>query len=210
MPIQDKRELLTAILLHHKDQSFEIELGCGSRKRSSTAIGIDRLDYPGVDIVGEIEEVLESLPPDSISTIRSFHVLEHLDNFDGIMRQLTAVLKEGGTLQIVVPHFSNPHFYSDYTHKRFFGLYSLSYLAHDELFRRRVPNYGMSPTLNLDDVRLVFKSSPPFYLKHAFKVAFSTLVNSTRYFQESYEELLCWIAPCYEIDFRLTKRSGVR
>jgi hypothetical protein len=68
MAIQDKRDLLSYIQLHHEEESFEIELGCGNRKRSPTAIGIDRLDYPGVDIVGEIGDVLAKIPEGSIAT----------------------------------------------------------------------------------------------------------------------------------------------
>lgn len=207
--MQDKRNLLSYISLHHMEESFEIELGCGNRKRSPTAIGIDQLDYPCVDIVGDICEVLARIPENSISTVRSFHVLEHLEDFAGVVERLEAVLKDGGDLQIVVPHFSNPHFYSDYTHKRFFGLYSLSYLTRDAIFRRKVPTYGRSSRLELVDVRIVFKSSPPFYLKHALKTVLSKIFNSSRYLQESYEELFCWIVPCYEIDFRLTKRPAV-
>jgi hypothetical protein len=68
--------------------------------------------------------------------------------------------------------------------------------------------YGRVSGLMLDDVRLVFKSSPPFYLRHAVKVAITWIVNSSRYTQETYEELFCWLAPCYEIDYRLTKKSS--
>lgn len=206
MTINDKRNLLEYVSLHHHEESFEIELGCGSRKRSANAIGIDQLDLPGVDIVGDISEVLARFPENSIATIRSFHVLEHLENFGEIIQQFETVLKIGGQLQIVVPHFSNPHYYSDYTHKNFFGLYSMSYLSRDGLFRRKVPTYGKHLTLVLEDVRLGFKSSPPFYLKHAFKLVLAKIVNSTRYFQETYEEMFSWIAPCYEIDFRLSKQ----
>jgi hypothetical protein len=207
--MQDKRNLLNYISLHHMEEPFEIELGCGNRKRSPTAIGIDQLDYPCVDIVGDICEVLASIPEDSISTIRSFHVLEHLEDVGGIVQRLEEILKDGGDLQIVVPHFSNPYYYSDYTHKSFFGLYSLSYLARDEIFRRKVPTYGRSSRLKLIDVRIVFKSSPPFYFKHALKTVLSKIINSSRYLQETYEELFCWIVPCYEIDYRLTKSTSV-
>lgn len=206
MTINDKRNLLDYIAQHHHEESFEIELGCGSRKRSENAIGIDQLDCPGVDIVGDIAEVLARIPENSIATIRSFHALEHLESFGDVVRQLETVLKIGGYLQIVVPHFSNPHYYSDYTHKSFFGLYSLSYLSRDEIFRRKVPTYGKHSALVLEDVRLAFKSSPPFYLKHAFKLVLTRVVNSCRYFQETYEELFSWIAPCYEIDYRLSKQ----
>jgi len=209
MTINDKRNLLDYIAQHHHEESFEIELGCGGRKRSAIAIGIDKLDCPGVDIVGDIAEVLARIPENSIATIRSFHVLEHLENLGDIVQQFETVLKIGGHLQIVVPHFSNPHYYSDYTHKGFFGLYSLSYLSRDDIFRRKVPTYGRQSALVLEDVRLGFKSSPPFYLKHAFKLVLTWIVNSSRYSQETYEELFSWIAPCYEIDYRLSKQLQV-
>lgn len=207
MAIQDKSGELNRILQHHEQERFELELGCGTRKRNATAIAIDQLDYPGVDIVGDIGEVLACLPERSIAAIRSYHVLEHLDPLGEIVQRMELVLKEGGELQIVVPHFSNPHYYSDYTHRNFFGLYSMSYLAREELFRRRVPAYGRVSTLRLDDVRLIFKSSPPFYLRHALKMVMGKVVNSSRYMQEAYEELLCWIFPCYEIDYRLSKHT---
>lgn len=210
MTINDKRNLLEYIAQHHHEESFEIELGCGSRKRSANAIGIDQLDLPGVDIVGDIAEVLAKLPENSIATIRSFHVLEHLENIGDIVRRFETVLKVGGHLQIVAPHFSNPHYYSDYTHKSFFGLYSLSYLSRDEIFRRKVPTYGKQSALVLEDVRLKFKSSPPFYVRHAFKLLLTKVVNCCRYFQETYEELFSWIAPCYEIDFRLSKQMPLK
>src|SRR6185312_2948084 len=39
------------------------------------------------------------------------------------------VLEPGGEFRAVVPHFSNLHFYSDPTHRTFFGLYTFSYLS---------------------------------------------------------------------------------
>jgi hypothetical protein len=41
--------------------------------------------------------------------------------------QIAKDLEQGELIEIIVPHFSNPHYYSDPTHVRFFGLYTMSY-----------------------------------------------------------------------------------
>ena len=124
------------------------------------------------------------------------------------MSEITRVLKPGGTAEIIVPHFSNPYFYSDYTHKTFFGLYSLSYFATDKLFQRKVPTYHNLPDLlDLVDAKLVFKSTRPFYFRYALKRAISYIFNINRYMQELYEENFTYLINCYEINFNLKKKS---
>ena len=49
------------------------------------------------------------------------------------MREITRVLKKNGKANIFVPHFSNPYYYSDYTHKRFLGLYTFYYFVETEM-----------------------------------------------------------------------------
>jgi hypothetical protein len=185
--------------------SVELELGCGTRKRLSTSIGVDLRDHECVDVVGDALEVLVALGGGTVDAIRSFHFMEHVPDVGAMMTESARVLKPGGILEIVVPHFSNPYFYSDYTHRAPFGLYSMCYFADSSLFRRRVPQYSTLP-LELVDVALVFKSSPPFYCRHAIKRLFGIAVNIGRYSQEIYEEGVCWLIPCYEIKYSLRRR----
>jgi hypothetical protein len=203
----DKGNIITRISEGHAHEDFRLELGCGGRKRWPGAIGVDLMDHPCVDIVGDIREVLEALPENSISRIEAFHSLEHVEDIAGVLARAGSVLKNGGVLEIVVPHFSNPYFYSDYTHKQFFGLYSLCYLAGGSTFKRKVPQYQTVTSLRLLKVSLGFKSSPPFYGRHAIKRAVGVLVNSCRAAQEMYEEMFCWMIPCYEIGYILRKEG---
>jgi SAM-dependent methyltransferase len=184
---------------------IELELGCGPRKRSSTSIGVDLEDHDCVDVVGDALEVLTALSGGVVDAIRSFHFMEHVSDVGALMAESARVLKPGGTLKIVVPHFSNPYYYSDYTHKTTFGLYSMGYFTNSALFRRRVPQYRVLP-LDLSNVTLVFKSSPPFYGRHAIKRLIGLAVNMSRYTQELYEEGVCWLIPCYEIEYLLRKQ----
>ena len=183
---------------------LRLELGCGRAKRHPGAVGVDLLDDPAVDVVGDALEVLRSLPDGSVSEIYSEHFMEHLDDPLTLLREGARVLESGGCFRAVVPHFSSPVFYSDPTHRAYFGLYTFSYWVRSNLFRRGVPDYGGLP-MALQSARHNFKSSRPFYVRHAIKKVLSSWVNLSGWTQEFYEENLCWILPCYEVDFVLRR-----
>lgn len=190
--------------LNNKDY-IALELGCGSNKIIKDAIGIDQFDSPCVDIVGDVIEVLSSLPSDSIDRIYSHHFVEHVDNLSLLIAEKTRVLKSGGIIEIVVPHFSNPYFYSDYTHKRFFGLYSMSYFSESDIFIRKVPKYNNKLSLELLSVTLNFKAERPFYLRYIFGKLFSLLINLSNYNKEFYEINLSNLYSCHDIIYIMKK-----
>lgn len=200
--IIDKRNWLPRL---HAGERCRLELGCGSRKRHAQAIGVDMLDADCVDLVGDVQEALAALPPGCADTIVSYHFLEHIEDTGALMRAMARVLAPGGRLECTVPHFSNPFYYSDPTHRRPFGLYSLSYFAQDDVLRRQVPKYGLQPAFALKQVRLVFKSLPPRYLRHALKKLVQWVFNATTWTQELYEECFSPLLPCYEIHFVLER-----
>jgi ubiquinone/menaquinone biosynthesis C-methylase UbiE len=167
---------------------------------------VDLIPHEGVDIVGDVFEVLAGVPDGAIDEVFSSHFLEHVEDVELLLRQIVRVLRPGGRLELVVPHFSNPYFYSDLTHRHHFGLYSLAYLMETTMFSRAVPSYGDRLPLALEDVRLVFKSPRPFYGRYAIKRAIGALVNLSRWTQEVYEENFAWMAPCYEIRYELVRR----
>lgn len=180
-----------------------LELGCGPNKRHADAIGIDRLDYAGVDLVGDVFEVLRSLPDACARAVHAYHFFEHIDDLPALLEEIARVLMPGGWLDVEVPHFSNPYFYSDPTHSRFFGLYTFSYWANEKLFRRRVPQYGVAPCFELIDVRLDFDS--PFPVRALIKRVIGPIFNLTRWLQEFHEENLCYTLPCYQLRFSLRR-----
>jgi ubiquinone/menaquinone biosynthesis C-methylase UbiE len=184
---------------------LHLELGCGSDKRNPDAVGVDMLDLPGVDVVGDAVKILESLPDGSVASISSEHFMEHVDDPLALMREAARVLEPGGEFRATIPHFSNPAFYSDPTHRSFYGLYTFAYWAQSSPFRRRVPQYIDPLPLDLVSARHVFKSSRPFYVRHGLKKATSWWVNLSPWTQEFYEEHLCWLMPCYEVEFVLRR-----
>jgi predicted SAM-dependent methyltransferase len=186
-------------------EPLSLELGCGDRKRHADAIGIDLLDYEGVDIVGDLYDVLRSFPDRCVSRVYAYHCFEHLTNLPDMVDELCRIMNPKARLTVSVPHFSNPYYYSDATHRQPFGLYTFSYLAHDRIFSRKCPNYQKELGFNLKKVNLCFKSPRPFYGRWAFKKGVQFIVNLNTYSKEFYEENLCWIFPCYEIHYELER-----
>ena len=186
--------------LSHKN--VIIELGCGQRIKNDR-INIDRLDLPGVDIVADIENGLPFLPDNSTDEIHSKSFLEHIENFEFLMKEIHRVLKTGGRKHIFVPHFSNPYYYSDYTHKKFFGLYTFEYfVGRENQLKRKVPVFYQDVRFKVVSRKLIFKS--PFYGRNVFKKVLQFIFNLTPYMQEFYEENLCYVFPCYGIRIVLT------
>lgn len=204
MEIIDKKNILNRI---KEIEDLTLELGCGNYKRNKDAIGIDVIDHNCVDIVGDVYDVLRKIPNNSVSAVYSYHFFEHVEDLGALMKELTRIIKENGLLVAVTPHFSNPYFYSDCTHKNQFGLYSFSYLSSDSIFARKVPNYNKSHKFDLCKVKLIFKSPQPFYFRWGLKKLFQAIFNLNRYMMEFYEENLCYIFPCYEIRYEMIKKG---
>ena len=197
--VVDKRGCL------HQLKEASLELGCGPHKRHPEAFGVDVMDYAGVDFVGDVFDVLDQIPDSSVRAVYSYHFFEHVDDIGRLMDLLSRVMRPGGCLHVVVPHFSNPYYYSDYTHQSCFGLYSFSYLARDQIHRRKVPTYNRKISFELLTANLVFKSTPPFYVRHSLKKLQQFAFNLNRFTRELYEENLCYLFPCYEIEFLLKR-----
>ena len=183
-----------------------VDLGCGERKREG-AIGIDRVEHDSVDLTGDAIEILGAFPDASIDRVVSSHFVEHLPDVAALVDLLARKVRPGGAIEIVVPHFTNPYFHSDPTHRSSFGLYTFCYFCRSTLFRREVPSYVRRPQLRLARVDLVFKASRPFYLRHALRRLAGALFNSNAFFQELYEDCFSYWFPCYEIRYRIERVS---
>ena len=181
----------------------KIDLGCGPNKKEGY-LGIDILPLPGVDHVVNLEEGLTFLPDNSVDEFYTSHFLEHVENFSLVMHEIHRTAKNGAIVKVIVPHHSNPYFYSDYTHKRFFGLYTFHYLSGNSLkYRRKVPCYEQDISFSIEQIKLIFRA-PAFPLINLFnKHVLQRIFNMHPYLQEVYEGLFTKVFSCYEIHYTL-------
>jgi len=192
---------LIRINLEEKIKSTEpviVELGCGRRKRPDR-ITIDKVDMPHVNIVADIENGLPFLPDKSVDEIHCRSVLEHIENFENVVKEIVRILKKDGRAHVFVPHFSNPHYYSDFTHTRFFGLYTFYYFVDEQYqLNRKVPHFYTDVRLRILSQRLKFRSS--FKIINPAKKLLGWFINLHPLLQAYYEENLCYLLPCHGIE----------
>jgi SAM-dependent methyltransferase len=182
-----------------------LDIGCGPSKVAGT-IGIDALPYEGVDLVGDVFDVLAALPDQSVDHVHSKHFFEHVADLGRLIEELGRVLKVGATAQVIVPHFSNPYYYSDPTHRTPFGLYTFCYYARaDGMFRRQVPTYQRELRFAITRIELHFQTTQGQYVRSALKKSLTRIVNLSAYTQELYEEMFCYLLPCHELRYTLRR-----
>lgn len=179
-----------------------INIGCGRRRREG-AIGIDRVPLPTVDIVADLEQGLPFLKSDSVDLVYADSFLEHVEHFHELMRDIHRVCKSTALIHVGVPHFSNPYYYSDSTHRRFFGLYTFDYFVPRayQRMKRTVPDHYGGCQFEILSRSMSFYS--PFKARRWAKTVLTKFVNLSRYTQEFYEENCCWVVPCYLLRFTL-------
>jgi hypothetical protein len=191
-------------------QKLKLDLGCGKSPQKG---------YIGVDIGFSDENIIRSdalahlktLPSESVSHFYSRHYLEHMafEDLQSLLREMDRVLIKGGEMKLIVPHFSNPYYYSDPTHKTPFGVHTFSYFCEKTCLRRYVPNYVAIPGWSLDHVRVNFVSIFNFKL---MGIKFpkpanilNRLVNLNTYLAEVFERYFSFILSIYEVEFHIHK-----
>jgi SAM-dependent methyltransferase len=183
-----------------KNRPLRLDIGCGNICKKAF-YGLDILEMEAVDIVADLNEPLDGLSDNSVIEIYSSHTFEHINNFFGLMSELYRIVRPDGRIEIVVPHFSYPLGYSDPTHVRFFGLYSMFYFAPSgNQMRRRVPNFYTNIKFNVCSVRIKFARDGLDKWFGSFMDFFVDLNDRTKAF---YERHLCWHWPASKIVYVL-------
>lgn len=196
----DKKNKILNLKIENKNI---LELGCGLTRKFANSITIDVIDLETVDVIANINEGLSFIPDSSIDEIHSSHFLEHVQNLELVMSEIYRILKPGGRKIGTVPHFSNPHFYSDYTHKSFFGLYTFFYFSKHNFLRRKVPMFYNGINFRIIEIKFNFASH--FKINNYFSRIYQRVFNLNYFMKEYYEENLCYLFPAIEISFVLEK-----
>ncbi|MFA6383721.1 MAG: methyltransferase domain-containing protein [Parcubacteria group bacterium] len=169
-----------------------LNLGCG-RKIKDGYVNLDLYPLPGVDVVADIEKELP-FENDTFDEILTEHVLEHMHDLDPLLRELHRITKRGGLIKIFVPHFSNFGAYTDPTHKRFFGYFTMDYYTEKNEMNFYTP------------VRFrIRKKKLCFYITKTSRYSFENkpLAYIVNLAPLVYERFFCWIIPAQEVYYEI-------
>jgi len=106
----------------------KLNLGCG-RRRDPAAVNLDITEDTQPDVVHDLNVLPWPFPDGRFDHVDAIDVIEHLDDTLAVVREIHRITRPGGTVKIVVPHFSSANAFTDITHRRFFGFRSLDYVT---------------------------------------------------------------------------------
>jgi len=107
-----------------------LDVGCG-RNKTPGAIGMDSNPKTHADVIHDLGNVPYPFADDEFDEIVSFHVIEHVPDVMAFVTELHRIAKPGGQIKIVTPHYSNPDWATDPTHRNHLNSYSFNCFIDD-------------------------------------------------------------------------------
>lgn len=183
-------------------QEIALELGAGGSPESPEFLSVDSRELPGVDLVANLNEPLDRISDGCVSRIYTRHTFEHIENLVGLMHEIHRVCASNAKIHVVVPHFSNAYGFSDPTHVRFFGLYSMDYFQPNvRRGGRLVPHYFPEIPFRVESVSIYFY--PNTLAVPVFTRVFEKLVNWSAWTKHFYERWLSSLIRASEIHYHI-------
>ena len=177
-----------------------LDVGCGPYKIAG-AIGVDHRSAQGVDVICDLDCLPWPFADNAFDRAICRHSLAHMGNVVRAMEELHRILRPGGVLEILTPHFSSDNAFTDITSRWFFGARSMNYFCTNRMMKYR---YGRG-AYELLEVRISFREArvfePAQQKPNPFKaMGIEALVNR---FPRFYEHFLALILRANEIYYRL-------
>jgi SAM-dependent methyltransferase len=111
-----------------------LDVGCGANKHPG-AIGLDYNPRTAADVIHDLGEFPYPFADDEFDEIVSNHVVEHVPDVMGFVAELHRITKPGGRIKILTPHYTNPDWASDPTHRNHFNSYTFNvFMPERQLF----------------------------------------------------------------------------
>jgi hypothetical protein len=177
---------------------LKLELGAGGASTRPGHFSIDSVLLPGVDVLADLNDPLAAFPDGSVSHVYTRHTLEHVSNLGGLLKEIHRICRTGATVEIVVPHHSNAYGFSDPTHVRFFGLYTMYYYSDPaDQPKRKVPAYYTESRYKVKKIRIQFYRID--WMERLLVPFWERFVNLNFGLQDFYERRLSGIWPAWQI-----------
>ena len=102
-----------------------LDVGCGWNKTPG-AIGIDSNPRADADVIHDLGVFPYPFANDEFDEVVCRHVAEHVPDVMAFVTELFRITKPGGRIRITTPHYSNPDWPTDPTHRNHFNSYSFN------------------------------------------------------------------------------------
>jgi SAM-dependent methyltransferase len=98
-----------------------VDLGCGLNKIRN-ADGVDNFQYPGVDIICDLNKAPWPIKDNSYDVIWANQIIEHIKDVPSFLSEIHRIGRDGAEVHITTPHYSHAGSWGDPTHLRHLGV----------------------------------------------------------------------------------------
>ena len=102
-----------------------LDVGCGANKFEG-AVGLDNNPRTAADVIHDLGDLPYPFDDNEFDFVISRHAIEHVPDVMGFITELYRITKNGGRIKLVTPHYTNPDWATDPTHRNHFNCYSFN------------------------------------------------------------------------------------
>jgi SAM-dependent methyltransferase len=168
-----------------------LDVGCGVNKYPG-AIGVDINPRTRADVLCDLDRFPYPFRDNSFDSVRAIHVIEHLSDVVRALEEFHRLVRPGGTIVIVTPHYTDFSSFCDPTHRWHLNSFSLRYFGADDA------GFGYYSTVRTHEDRVYVK-----LLSLWRWFGFEFLVNHFPRFRRFWEHYLCYVIRGKVIEWRL-------
>jgi SAM-dependent methyltransferase len=111
-----------------------LDVGCGANKTEG-AIGLDNNPRTAADVIHDLGDLPYPFPDNEFDLVVSNHVVEHVPDIMAFIGELHRVTRPGGRIKLITPHYTNPDWPNDPTHRNHINSYTFNtFMAGREIF----------------------------------------------------------------------------
>jgi len=181
----------TGIVLQSSVRMRVLDVGCGINKKPG-AIGIDRNAASRADVLAELDSFPYPFRDSSFDALQAVHVIEHVSDVIRTMEEFHRLVRAGGEVFIVTPHYTDFSSFCDPTHRWHLNSFSLRYFGPDDA------GYGYYSTARFQENSVRVK-----LLAFWRWLGFEWLVNTFPRYRRFWEHYLCYVVRGKVIEWRL-------
>jgi len=172
-----------------------LDVGCGINKYPG-AIGIDRNPRSRADVLCDLDRFPYPFADGVFDQIRAVHFIEHAADVVRTVEEFHRLLKPGGRLLIVTPHYTDFSSFCDPTHRWHLNSFSFRYFGEDH------GGFGYYSCARLREISVHVR-----LLTLWRALGLEWLVNRFPRFRRFWEYYLCFLVRGKVIEFEFEKAS---
>lgn len=170
-----------------------LDVGCGINKYPGS-IGVDRNPRGRADVLCELDHFPYPFRDGSFDSLRAIHVIEHVSDVIRTLEEFHRLVRAGGTVHIVTPHYTDFSSFCDPTHRWHLNSFSLRYFGENH------GGFGYYTGARFQEISVHVK-----LLAFWRWLGFEFLVNHFPRFRRFWEYYLCFVVRGKVIEWELSR-----